>query len=334
MSCSTETSKKTSPPSPSVKDRERRAAAAPPQNERRPARPAAGRRAAGCFGAVREAMARLALAAALLLAGLLALPALAQSGPLPDPVDPLKRSETTPGRLSVGVVLGYAPVSGNLFDVDDDGSPYTDTFAVHALTPSLTLKYAVNDRMTIGAGLSVRYQIEQILRHYTPSDVRYLEKGFLALLPRASLAYRLDPEGALDPTLSVTLYKPWAGDVSFSASLIRDPIVLSSSLSFAHGFMPPYPSSFSLSAGAGFVANDRISFALNAALVQPLSFAASPSLAADLSTSYNLDPETTRQLTVSLKGTVSGGSLGYGVRIGYALRELDPALWAAAVLGR
>ena len=98
--------------------------------------------------------------------------------------------------------------------------------------------------------------------------------------------------------------------------------------------MPPYPSSLSLSAGAGFVANDRISFALNAALVQPLSFAASPSLAAGLSTSYNLDPEATRQLTVSLKGTVSGGSLGYGVGLGYALRELDPAPWVAAVLGR
>ncbi|WP_287372310.1 hypothetical protein [Oceanithermus sp.] len=152
------------------------------------------------------------LAAALLLAGSLALPALAQSGPLPDPVDPLKRPETTPGRLSVGVALGYDPVSGSLFDVDDDGNPYTDTFAVHAFAPSLTLNYAISERMTVGAGLSVRYHLEQTLRRYTPSDIRYLEKGSLALLPRASLAYRLDPEGALDPTLSVTLYKPWAGD--------------------------------------------------------------------------------------------------------------------------
>ena len=333
MSCSTRTSK-TPPPSPSVTDRERQEAAAPPQNERRPVRSAAGRRAAGRFGAARGAVARLVLAGILLLAGSLALPSLAQSGSLPEPVDPLKRPETTPGRLSVGVALGYDPVSGSLFDVDDDGNPYTDTFAVHAFAPSLTLNYAISEHVIVGAGLSARYQIEQTLRRYTPADVRYLEKGSLALLPRASLAYRLDPEGALDPTLSATLYKPWAGDVSFSASLIRDPIVLSSSLSFAHGFMPPYPSSFSLSAGAGFVANDRISFTVDATLVQPLSFAASPSLAAGLSTSYNLDPEATRQFTVSLKGTVSGGSLGYGVRLGYALRELDPDSWVAAVLGR
>jgi len=263
---------------------------------------------------------------------LAALPAAAQS--LPEPVDPLKRPASTPGRLTLGVSLGYAPTSGVLFDVDEGGNPYTDTYALHTLIPDLSLKYALSDRLSLGAGLTARYRIEQTLRRYAPDDTRYLESGSLVFLPRASLAYRIAPESPLDPSVVLSLYKPWAADVSLSASLIRDPIVLSSSFAFAHGFIPPYPSSFSLAAGAGFVANDRISFGLSTTLTQPLVFAASPNLSLGLSTSYGLDPEGSQQLTVSLNASVTGGALAYGINLGYELRELDPKTWVVAALGR
>jgi len=263
----------------------------------------------------------------------LAGPAVAQAS-LPQPVDPLKRPGHTPGRLTLNLSLGYAPTGGLVLDYDADGNPYSDTYAVHAFTPNLALSYALSDRLTLGAGFSLPYRIEQTLRRYSASDVRYLERGALAVLPRASLAYRLSPESPYDPSLSFTLYKPWAAGASLSASLLRDPVVLSSSLSFSHSFMPPYTSSLALAFGSGFVANDRVSFSLNASLNQPLVFASAPSLSLDFSSSYGLDPEGRSQLRLGLNASVSGGAVAYGVRLGYGLRELDSRPWIDAALGR
>jgi hypothetical protein len=66
-------------------------------------------------------------------------PSTAQTS-LPEPVDPLKRPEVTPGRLSVGLTLGYVPAGGAAFGYDEEMGSYTDDYAVHALTPDLTLQ--------------------------------------------------------------------------------------------------------------------------------------------------------------------------------------------------
>ena len=251
-------------------------------------------------------------------------PALAQAS-LPQPVDPLKRPEHTPGRLTLNLSLGYAPTSGLVLDYDADGNPYSDTYASHTLSPSISLSYALSDRLTLGGGLTVHYQIEQTLRRYSSTDTRYLQTGSLAIAPRASLAYRLSPESSYDPSLSFTLYKPWAVGSSLSASLLRDPIVLSSSLSFSHSFMPPYASSFALAFGSGFVANDRISFSLDASLSQPLNFAAAPSLSLDFSSSYGLDPEGDSQLSLDLAASLRGSTTNYSLSFSYSRREIDLA---------
>jgi len=98
--------------------------------------------------------------------------------------------------------------------------------------------------------------------------------------------------------------------------------------------MPPYASNLTLAFGSGFVANDRVSFSLNASLNQPLNFASTPSLSLDFSSSYGLDPEGRSQLRLGLNASVSGGAVAYGLRLGYGLRELDPRPWIDAALGR
>jgi len=114
----------------------------------------------------------------LVLTLLLALagPVVAQAS-LPQPVDPLKRPEPTPGRLALNLSLSYAPTGGLVLDYDADGNPYSDTYAVHAFTPNLALSYALTDRLTLGGGFSLPYRIEQTLRRYSASDMRYLERG-------------------------------------------------------------------------------------------------------------------------------------------------------------
>lgn len=328
MSCSNETSK-APPPSPAVTDREH-PAAAPPQSERRPVSLAAGRRAAGRFGAARGAVARLVLAGILLLAGSLAQPSLAQSGSLPEPVDPLKRSEPSPGLFSLSFSLGYHPAGGRVFDIDADGRPYTERLARHAFSPSLGLQYDASERMELGFTLTLPYAIEQRLRTYAPDDRRYIEAGRLASSAAASLTYRAAPESSYDPTLSVTLARPWSVDLSAAASLLRDPVVVSAAAGYTHSFMPPFENQVRVSAGAGFVANDRFSFSLRATLKQALVFAAPAELGANFSTSYSLNPEGTAQVTLGASAWFGPAATSYGVTLGFSASRLDLSAWLVA----
>jgi len=329
MSCSNETSKMP-PPSPSVTDREHPASAAPPQSERRPVSLAAGRRAAGRFGAARGAMARLVLAGILLLAGSLAPPALAQSGSLPEPVDPLKRPERSPGLFSLSFSLDYNPGGGQVFDIDDDGRPYTERLARHAFSPSLGLRYDASERMELGFTLTLPYAVVQRLRTYAPDDQRYIEEGRLSSSAAASLAYRAAPESPYDPTLSVTLARPWSVDLSAAASLLRDPVVVSAAAGYTHSFMPPFENQVRFSAGAGFVANDRFSFSLRATLKQALVFAAPAELGANFSTSYSLNPEGTAQVTLGANAWFGPAATSYGVSLGFSASRLDLGAWLLA----
>ena len=325
MSCSNETSKMP-PLSPTVTDCEH-PAAAPPQSERRPVSLAAGRRAAGRFGAARGAVARLVFAGILLLAGSLAPPSLAQSGSLPEPVDPLKRPERSPGLFSLSFSLDYNPGGGQVFDVDDDGHPYAERLARHAFNPSLGLQYDASERMTLGVSLTLPYAIEQRLRTYAPEDRRYIEEGRLASSAAVSLAYRAAPESPYDPTLSVTLARPWSVDLSASASLLRDPVVVSAAAGYTHSFMPPFENQVRFSVGAGFVANDRFSFSLRATLKQALVFAAPAELGANFSTSYSLDPEGTAQVTLGANAWFGPAATNYGVSLGFSASRLDLGAW-------
>jgi len=279
----------------------------------------------------------------LFVGSLASAPALAQSSStgstspspasqLPEPVDPLKRPEHTPGRFSFNFYFGYSPSSGAYLDYDEEGNPHTDSYTSHALSPSFSARYAISEQLTVGAGLTIHYTVTQTLRSYYEGETestKYIDEGDLSFLPRLSLAYRPEPDSLYDPSLSFTLYKPWALGVSLSVSLLRDPVVLSSSLSLSHSFMPPYSSSLSLAAGAGFVANDRISFSLNASLDQPLSFAASPGLSLTFSAGYGLDPEGNSQLSLDLSASFKDGGASYSLGLGYGVREVEVKLASA-----
>ncbi|WP_457637634.1 hypothetical protein [Oceanithermus sp.] len=235
----------------------------------------------------------------------------------------MKRPENTPGRFSFNVSLGYRPAGGRVLDFDESGSPYTKSFADHNLAPAVALSYAVTNRLSLGAGLTVRYQIEQSIIRYSDGTSRYSENGSHELLPRISLSYRLEPDSPLDPSISLSLNKPWALGASLSLSAIRDPIVLSGSLAYWHSFMPPFSSTLTLSGGVGFVANDRVSLSANAGLSQPLEFASTPSFLLGLSTSYGLDPEGNGQISLDVDATLNEGVINYGLSLAYSLRELD-----------
>lgn len=334
MNGNTKTSK-TPPPFPAAPDHELQPVETPLQNLRGSGvaialRMKAGRRAARRLKGARKTTARFLLAAALLLTGSFVQPALAQSGSLPEPVDPLKRPEHSPGLFALSFSLDYNPAGGQVLDIDDDGRPYTEQLARHAFSPSLGLQYTASERLALGFSLTLPYAIEQRLRTYAPNDQRYIEQGRLSSSAAASLTYRAAPESPYDPTLSVTIARPWSIDLSASASTLRDPVVISAAAAYTHSFMPPFDNQIRLSAGAGFVANDRFSFSLRATLKQALVFAAPAVLGAGFSTSYSLDPEGATQLTLGANAWFGPAATSYGVSLGFEASRLDLGAWLLA----
>ena len=252
----------------------------------------------------------------LLLLGL----SLAQS--LPEPVDPLKRPEPEPGKLAFSASIGYTPTGYTVVGLDEDRGPYTDQAAGHAFTADLTLSYALSEALSFGAGLTGSFAYTQTLRTFADETRDYLDETRVDLVPRIALAYRLAPDHPLDPGLSLSLSYPWAASASLSLSFLRDPTVLSLSLEASHGFNPPYPTTLGASFGAGFVANDRVSYRISAALGQPIAYATPPTLTAAFGADLALDPESKQSVSLTLRASLSGGEMRAGLSLGYRARGI------------
>jgi len=246
--------------------------------------------------------------------------ALAQS--LPEPVDPLKRPEPEPGKLTFSASLGYTPTGYTAVGLDETRGPYTDRVAGHALTADLALSYALSRTLSLGAGLTGALAYTQTLRTFADETRAYRDETQTDLIPRIALAYRLAPDHPLDPGLSLSLSYPWATSASLSLSFLRDPTVLSLSLEASHGFDPPYTTALGASFGAGFVANDRVSYRISAALSQPIAYAAPPTLAAAFGADLALDPESRQSASLTLSASLSGGEVRAGLSLGYRARGI------------
>jgi len=240
---------------------------------------------------------------------------------LPQPVDPLKRPEPEVGKLTFSASLGYRPHGYTRFGLDENKGPYADQTTSHALTADLAFSYAVSEVLSLGLGFTGGLEIFQTLRTYTATGEEAHRAGSDAFLsPRAVLTYRLAPENLLDPSASLTLRYPWKAALSLSLSYLRDPTVLSFSAGFSHSFMSPFANVLTASVGAGFVANDRVSYRLSATLSQPLAFAAAPTMSGGFGVDFALDPEAKESVSLDLSASLRGGVAEAGLALAYQAR--------------
>lgn len=236
-------------------------------------------------------------------------------------MDPLKRPEPEPGKLTFSASLGYRPHSYTSLGFDETKGPYTDQTTSHALTADLAFSYAISEVLSFGLGFTGGLEIFQTLRTYTQIEKEaYLTDNDAFLSPRAVLAYRLAPENLLDPSASLTLQYPWAAALSLSLSYLRDPIVLSFSAGLSHSFTPPFTNVLTASVGAGFVANDRVSYRVSATLSQPLAFASAPTMSGGFGVDFSLDPEAKESVSLDLSASLRGGVAEAGVALAYQVR--------------
>ena len=87
-------------------------------------------------------------------------------------------------------------------------------------------------------------------------------------------------------------------------------------------FDPPYPTALGASFGAGFVANDRVSYRITAALSQPIAYARPPTLTAAFGADLALDPESKQGVSLTLSASLSGGEAWAGLSLGYRARGM------------
>jgi hypothetical protein len=218
--------------------------------------------------------------------------------------------------------LGYTPTGYRGLGVDPAKGPYTDQVAGHALTADLALSYALSRTLSLGAGLTGALAYTQTLRTFADKTRAYRDETQTNFTPRIALAYRLAPDHPLDPGLSLSMSYPWAASASLSLSFLRDPTVLSLSLEASHGFNPPYPTALGASFGAGFVANDRVSYRLVASLAQTLAYAAPPTLAVAFSADFSLDPQARQGVALTVRGSLQGSQARAGLSLAYRARGL------------
>ena len=226
---------------------------------------------------------------------------------LPVPVDPLKRLEPEPGQLTFSARLGYLPRGYTVFGTDEALGPYRERVAVHALRVDLDLSYDLSRDLTFGVGLAGELAQTQVLRAYYDGGEDRRAEGSSSLVSSLALGYRLVPGDPLDPSLTLTL---------------RDPVVLSLALEYAQDFAPLL-GSLGLTLGAGFVANDLVSYAFQVTFRQPLAYAEAPSVGASFAVDLGLDPEAKGSVSLIFQGSLRGGETRAGLGVGFRLRDIS-----------
>ncbi len=241
---------------------------------------------------------------------------------LPEPVDPLERAALTPGHFTLSAAFGYAPDARVAFGVDEGRGPYTDHRTAYNLNASVGLGYAVSEALSLGAGVTYALTHTQTLRAYSDTALEFLEESAHEASPRVTLAYRLAPDHPLDPAFSASLAYPWTAFASLSGSVLRDPTVLSAALEYTQRLQSPYARAVGVSLGAGFVANDRVSYSFSASYEQPLAFAAVPRFGTAFTTAFSLDAASKRTVSVTFQAAFQGGEARLGVALGYEARDV------------
>lgn len=245
------------------------------------------------------------------------------------PIDPLKLPDAEAGSYVYTLGIGYTPDGQEDIFADPFGNPVRFTRFNQGLDVTFSGSYSFNEHFSISGNVSPTLSIRQETQELendsiTETDTETNIGGGLAV------EYRFAPQQPLDPRVSVGVNYPWSLNFQTSASLLKDPVILLTSVGYNHS-LETSEDSITVGLGAGFVANENISFSGTASYSIPLGEVNVPVTSLGFRTGYNLDPEGKRELglrtTISVRGreTIVGFGLEYGGRgrFGGVFNELN-----------
>lgn len=236
----------------------------------------------------------------------------------PTPLDTLQSSGADSKGYSYELEIEYAPGGTEGLSVDEQG-PYAYTRQTRRFIYSGTFAYDFNDALSLFAQAAAGSGTTGVQR--TDADGQtwtWQERHNGQLQPSFGLSYRFLRDSAYAPTLSAAgRGGHLQGGLSFSH--VRDPTVFSASI--GHTWSHGKADDLLLSVSAGFVANDRVTFSLQASHGVPSSKVHPPWTTIEMRAVHSVGDAGIHDIGVGLTLSMHGDHPSVGLRMMFAGRS-------------
>lgn len=235
------------------------------------------------------------------------------------PVDPLRPTKQNLNRYSYSFRVEYVPSGSAGIGMDDDNGLYQYTLQTTDLTYSGSFEYNLNEAVSLDVSAEVSSETLREERVYGADDYRdFALRNVSNLRLSIGTIFRLSRTDPYAPTLAAFATMPDNFQMRLSASYVRDPTVLSASL----GYMWDDSDSgdLLLSMSSGFIANDRVNFAIRASHTIPQGRIQPSTTSLGLQQGYSLDSIGDREIVVGLSLSQRGEDNWMGFDVTFAGR--------------
>lgn len=227
------------------------------------------------------------------------------------PIDPLVRPDEMAGHYELSVGLSYMPNGEEGLLLTEHG-PLIYTRAQHQLMVPIRLRYFLSTSSSILLSLHPGV-FHSSQRESVSGERKKFAETEAAVSGSIGMRYRLAPGHTLDPAMAISLELPTrTTSLILAASWMRDPVVLSASLSHITK-MDTGAQYAGLNLGTGLFLNDKIRFKASAQQSTRLDDIGLPHWAFSLGVVYALDARGNSDLYVGLQRTEHAGDTVTGL---------------------
>lgn len=231
--------------------------------------------------------------------------------PAQTPADPLVRPDETPGKYELTLGLAYVPGGEEGLALSEHG-PVVYTNLQHQVVVPLGLQYFASPSSSIVLTLTPRI-VHTIRAEMASGAATTSSQTETSIGGSVGLRRRLAPLHAWDPTLALSLDLPFrTAQLALSVSWLRDPVVLSGSLSYKVAIQPR-AHHVAVDLGAGLFLNDKIRARVSAQQSVRLDEPALPRWNWSSGIVYSLDGRGISDLYVGLQRAEQGGKAVTGL---------------------
>jgi len=230
------------------------------------------------------------------------------------PIDPLVRPAEDQARFSYSLAIAYNPGGGEGAGINEDALAYTYRLVAHSLTLTGSIRYQVTPATSLAATLSPSLLVSQEERSFAGGYIQPIWRTRFQAAASVQVERRLAPESPLDPSLGVSLSYPWSMAVSAGASLLRDPVVLTASITAAKPLDTP-GGLLGIGLAAGLVANQEITLATSLNMTLPIGTLQPPLTAISLRVAHTLEPGGKLEIALRVDLSVAGEKARAGLAL-------------------
>jgi hypothetical protein len=236
------------------------------------------------------------------------------------PIDPLRLPEEKSGSYIYTFSMDYTPDGREGFDFDSEGNPFSFETVNQLISFSISGSYSFNPYLSIVGNVTPVLFMSRETRYFGDKNDTISETN-TDITTGLFVEYRSSPGSSLDPRFSVGMAYPWTVIIQGQASLIRDPVILLTSLGYAQPLDSGY-SSLDFVVGSGFVANERVSFSGYASYSIPIGDTNLPATSLSFRTGYNLDDRGNQDIGLRTTLNMRGGDTRLGISIEWGGRGI------------